>query len=178
MKDEVRKELEELKSPLAERKIGVPYSEPQSYFAVLPGNMEALRGKSEENSSLPAAVHPYAAPAGYFRQLPEQVLARVKPPGKNGMLITFGQLRMAAAAVVLLAVGAGAFVRMGENRVRVPDDAMLANVADKDIKAYLGYSRMPVADLSAARYVDNIDVKTEDIERYLDETGWDAEMSF
>jgi len=178
MNDEVKRELEELGSPLVGHKIGMPFGGQQDYFAYMPGELSAKIANDRTETSLPAGVNPYAVPAGYFEQLPGIVVAKAMQPARKGVLVTFRQLRVAAAAVVLLAVGLGTFVRQVQTGPDVSETAILANVADKDIKAYLGNAGAPLASVSAGRYIDKIDVKAEDIEKYLDETGWDAEMMF
>lgn len=178
MQEEVKKELEEMGSPLAGQKVGLPYGEPKDYFAGMPGRLAAMMAEEQVANSLPAAGNPYAIPGGYFEALPARVLAAAKQKEKSRGVVTFRQLRIAAAAVVLLAVGVGTFVGMIDNTAKATGGAILANVDDKDIKDYLGNAATPLADVTAAGYIDEIDVKTEDIEKYLDENGWDAEMTF
>lgn len=176
MKDEIKKELEDIGSPLAKGRVNLPYGVPAGYFSGLSQRMAGLAAL-EGAGSLPAPAHPYLAPAGYFDQLPHAILARAKKTGRGGSAITFRQVRMAAAAVLLLAVGLATFTAT-QTGIRQGGDGLLANVADKDIKAYLGAAAMQSHDLQAASYVDNISVRSEDIVKYLDETGWDTEVNF
>ncbi|MBX2907631.1 MAG: hypothetical protein KF744_16420 [Taibaiella sp.] len=178
MNEEVKKELEELKSPLAGSKIGMPFGGQQDYFAGMPEKIASIIAEEQTNAGLPMAVNPYVVPVGYFEELPARVLANAGRPARKGVTITFRQLRLAAAAVVLLVVGVGAFVRTTQMGTGISENAILANVADKDIRAYLGNAGAPLADASAGRYIDKIDVKAEDIEKYLDDNGWDTEMTF
>lgn len=178
MNEEVKKELEELKSPLAGSKIGMPYRVQQEYLDGLPDKLASLISEEQVETALPLAVNPYAVPDRYFDELPARVAAEVIKPASKGITITFPQLRLAAAAVVLLAVGLGALVRTTQLGPDTSEHAILANVADKDIKAYLSNVGAPLADVSAGRYIDRLDVKAEDIEKYLDDNGWDAEMTF
>lgn len=178
MQEEVKKELEEMGSSLAATRIGAPYRVPEGYFAGMPGRLTAIISADLEVNSLPAPCNPYSVPGGYFEQLPGRALAEAKQKERKGVMITFRQLRVAAVAVVLLAVGLGIFVRTGQTEKGLTENAILANVADKDIKAYLGNAGAPLAGASAGRYLDKIDIKAEDIEKYLDENGWETDMTF
>lgn len=178
MQEEVKKELEEMGSQLAGAGIGLPYGGQEDYFARMPGKIVALITAERREGLLPVTANPYAVPSGYFEQLPGKVATKAIGQVRKGVVVSFRQLRVAAAAVVLLAVGLGTFVRMGDGPVGGADSAILANVADKDIKAYLGNAGASLAGGSAGRYIDKIDIKAEDIEKYLDENGWETDMTF
>lgn len=175
-RQEINKELKELGSSLADEHVHMPFEVPQGYFAAAERTIVAKAMQEEAESSLPVATNPYAAPKGYFDSLPSRIEERLPQTKKRGILISFRQVRWAAAAVLLLMIGVG-----GYSVYRTPGAAntgswgMLASVADGDIQEYLGPNYLAEAQ-SNNTTVERMDVPTADIVDYLDETGWDNEI--
>jgi hypothetical protein len=76
---------------------------------------------------------------------------------------------MAAAAVVLLMAGIGAWMVLQQNTTT--PDRLLARVNEREIREYLAVpDAMPG---KAEAYVQRAKVDANEIESYLDETGWE-----
>lgn len=163
----IKEELEEMGSSLGGLQKGMPYEVPQGYF-------DSLQENSAGQFMLPGKAMPHEVPAGYFAQLPDTIARKAHDGQRRGIVISFRQLRWAAAAVVLIAVMAGGInlVQTSNNRER----GFLASVADRDIKDYLVNNYRPVPEpVKEDKYLDGLDISTNDIITYLDENGWGNE---
>lgn len=162
-------------SSLADAHVSIPFEVPQGYFATAERTIIGKALQEESELSLPVVTNPYAAPKGYFDSLPSRIEQRLPQTKKKGILISFRQVRWAAAAVLLVMIGVG-----GYSVYRTPGGTdsgswgMLASVADGDIQEYLGPNYLAEAQ-SSSTTVERMDVPTADIVDYLDETGWDNE---
>lgn len=175
MREEINKELRELGSSLADVRIPIPYQLPGGYFAAFEKNILACTINHQQETALPAIGNPYAAPVGYFESLPDRLQQRLPKTPKKGILITFRQVRWAAAAVLLVMIGVGGYnVYKTTGNSNANGFEILASVADGDIQEYLGPNYLAEAQ-SNSTTVEKMDVPTADIVDYLDETGWDNE---
>jgi len=164
MNDAVKTELEQMGSTLAGMSKGMPYAVPEGYFAAMEERMmNVIIEPALSETSLP-----YEVPAGYFDNLPEAMMAKATKAANGGSL-HFGRLRMAAAAVVLLMAGVGAWMVLGQNNST--PDRLLARVNERDIREYLAVP--DAVSGSAEAYVQQAKVEADDIVTYLDETGWE-----
>jgi hypothetical protein len=164
MKEAVKTELEQMGSTLAGMPKGMPHAVPEGYFAA----MEERVMNVAIEPALPETALPYAAPAVYFDTLPEAITAKAMKE-TNGGAVYFGRLRMAAAAVVLLMAGVGAWMVLQQNNTT--PDRLLARVNEREIREYLVVpDAMPG---NAEAYVQRAKVDANEIESYLDETGWE-----
>lgn len=166
MNEEIRTELEQLGSPLAARRVEVPYAVEEGYFSGLQARMEA-------DTTLPPITHPYTTPPHYFSSLPARVMERTRSDSARKVTITFRQLRVAAAAIVLLAVGMSIYTTTSIRDIP-SHNGMLASIGDAEIKAYLGYT----GETATQALVEHMDVGADEITEYLDETGWDTDAAF
>jgi hypothetical protein len=164
MKEAVKTELEQMGSTLMGMPKGMPHAVPEGYFAA----MEERVMNVAIEPALPESALPYAAPAGYFDTLTEAITAKAMKT-TNGGAVHFGRLRMAAAAVVLLMAGVGAWMVLQQNTTT--PDRLLARVNEREIRDYLVVpDAMPG---KAEAYVQRAKVDANEIESYLDETGWE-----
>lgn len=171
MKQEIKNELKELGSSLAEMQGSMPYSVPERYFAEFAANMNSLVSEGEKIviGGLPKKELPYTMPAGYFEQLPNRITEKVAGTKRKGVLISFTQLRWAAAAMVIIAVG----LSLVDLNTTTNNSGLLASVADKEISEYIAYSYLPVTDkVSNDIYLDKLELDANEIISYLDATGW------
>ena len=155
----------------------LPYSVPEGYFEALAQNIlmaSALSGLPKDA--------PYSIPAGYFQSLPAQMLqaakaaARVKEtrgiPLKRRTI--WRQARLAAAAILILAIGIGSYNVFYDTQEVSSTDKILASVPNNEIQDYLQpIYRMDMDRVASNNSVNNLDLDNKDIIQYLNETGWD-----
>lgn len=98
-----------------------PYTVPENYFQA---NIEALPAftSSKEESAVLSFIGkelPYQAPAGYFANLPDQILKRVNHRKAAVMPMKSSWMRLAAAAMIIgIAVISGiVFMNKGGNKI-------------------------------------------------------------
>ncbi len=178
MKEEIKYELSELGSSLAGQRVVMPYSAPDGYFDGLSGRLNScIADEFEQDNGLGLSKElPYRAPEGYFDALPGRILEKAGRSKQRGFAITFRQLRWAAAAVLVVAIGLGAVNLMQEGNATMTKDGLLANVGDKEIREYLvSIYHAPAKGATGSAYLEGIDVDTRDIVAYLDETGWNLD---
>jgi hypothetical protein len=173
MKQEMQDELNDMGSSLGGQRTGVPFSVPSDYFSTLSERVMMAAQQEHVGSVLPAPEHPYNVPSGYFEELPTRINNRVAEKRKMGLFVTFGTLRWAAAAVLLVMVSAAGYIMMNSGIATTYESGFLASVADDDIQNYLGYAYQ--ADAVKSLPDIKLDVAPSDIEEYLDETGWGSE---
>ena len=154
----------------------MPYSVPAKYVEELAEHIPAtarISGLTKEIA--------LTAPVGYFDALPAQMLHAAKNAGagkKKAVLIPlsrpgiYRQLRWAAAAVMLLSIGVGAYMTFFT--IPASPERILASVAGNDIQDYIEHTyRLDVKRIVNGNDINNIPVDNCDIIQYLDETGWD-----
>lgn len=163
-----------------------PFVIPENYFEELPDNIMAAITENSVVERMPKGL-PFQVPEGYFSTLPETLLAQAKATGATRMPIPVRprhkilrrSLQWAAAAIVVLGVGLGAY-RQFIYKPGSPD-ILLANVSKSDIQDYI----VQRSDVLLVSNVDNNrpltqvvsqlnDVGGDDIEGYLNETGWES----
>ncbi|HXS38126.1 MAG TPA: hypothetical protein VN721_15600 [Flavipsychrobacter sp.] len=175
----------------------VPYNTPDHYFNFLP--QQVLAAVINDESSLDASKSmPFNIPAGYFNILPAQVLQmakkadspveRKKKIAASKRIYIWSQIRLAAAAVLLLGIGFGslkyyiqptnpeaALSRVSTNAI---DDYVQQNIDDFDIDVIANNSDVTNLSQNAGTSNDKkIQIQTqqlndEDIVQYLNDTGW------
>lgn len=172
MNEEINNELSEMGSSLAGHRVAMPYTAPAAYFGHTADMAEGIMAAHAGEAVIPASVQPYSVPVGYFDALPGKVLQRASGNERRGGIFSFAQLRWAAAAVVLLMVGAGIWASLN-NEVPAPANILLADVADREIQEYLVLSGIGAeTEMRAAVTAQEVNVDPRDIITYLDETGW------
>lgn len=174
VKNDIYNELKELCSPLADAPKTMPYSLPQNYFGSLP-EIVLQRTASLDNGDVLAT--PYSVPDSYFESLPQQVLQQAKQ-GEQATLkkdksvnIWLKNIRWAAAAVFIIAVGLGSYniltpqtLTIRQQLNEIPESALVAYVQDNadDFETETIANNLNTIDR------DVEDVNIEDIEYYLD----------
>jgi hypothetical protein len=181
--NDILKELESMGSPLAQLSRQMPYALPSGYFDQLPDVILAQALEKDVISELPK-ITPYKAPEGYFDKLPQQVMNAIQAdeiPAKT-KTIPLGkspwyQVRLAAAAVLLLLIGAGVF---GVFRQDSSFDTKLAQLSEESVSEYIqqnidefdGQMIESNFGVRAAAATSPSQLTEEEITEYLDETGW------
>lgn len=174
MREEINTELRELGSSLADKHILTPFTVPQGYFAAAEQTIVNRALDDVPEIQLPAIGTPYDAPPQYFDNLPGRIQQRLPKTPKKGLLITFRQVRWAAAAMLFIMVGVGGynmFYNQASPRERYGYE-ILSSVPDGDIQDYLGDTYLAEAKDNT---IDKMDIPSSDIVDFLDETGWDNE---
>jgi len=155
----------------------MPYQLPAGYFDALQQQMLDIVKAENFNEAMPRQT-PFALPAGYFETFPAQVTALVKPkPAKRSIVfIPQSWIRYAAAAVLVVAIGLGAY--QYTNHVPGSPEKQLAKVPTTSVQQYL-HQNAPEAEIESNNIAgadNSIKIATQqldkkDIEQYLDETG-------
>jgi hypothetical protein len=179
--NDILKELERMGSPLAKISRQMPYILPSGYFDELPDILLAQVNEKDVVSDLPKLT-PFKAPDGYFDELPGQLLEAIKAERPKSKTIPLGrgpwyQVRLAAAAVLLILLGAGVF---GIFRQDTSFDAKLAGLSEETVSEYIqqnidefdGQMIESSFEVSAANVTSPAQLTEEEITEYLNETGW------
>jgi len=162
----------------------MPFAIPQAYFQTLPEQILNAAKASDALADLPRTM-PFAIPEGYFEALPEQILKTAKQTGieKKTRTISLGKmsktLRWAAAAVLLMGIGISSYKMLTPDTIS-PENA-LATVPNNVISDYVdqNFTDMDpdVRDVQVASNIKGLDkVNAEEIENYLNETGWEETL--
>lgn len=178
---DILSELRSMNSPLAGLSRDVPFEVPVGYFDNLPAVVLQMANKEvlPAGTTMPHIVHP-----DYFDTLPEQLLANIRQQEQNKKnekpvkrISLWKNVRWAAAAVLILAIGVGSY------RIFTPQipsvEQQLQSISDEAIIAYLEDNiyafetetiihYMNTADINAA----SMQINKNDIENYLQESGW------
>lgn len=146
--NDIQKELESINSKLGNISRKMPFDVPDNYFSNLPAQIMA--SVREKDITLPLSKeNPFAAPQGYFEQLPMQILSAVKEKQKTGakVIVLPKNIRIAAAAILLLLAGAGVFkVAMQQNSfehqsgLKTVQIAILTDIAENFPRKTIGYA--------------------------------------
>lgn len=186
----VTDELAALSPVLAALPRQSPYTVPEHYFADLAANVLVLIGPDP----LPAVLEtlrqtPYTVPPGYFDGLAAQVAAKLPQPKAKVVSFSGRFMRIAAAAVVVVA--AGIFFVVGNRKTidpaRQPQAWVaqkLKNVPKSDMEAFLKTVAAGADNKELARQGGKADVKqllrdvsTTDLDAFLSELPSDPELS-
>jgi hypothetical protein len=176
-KSEILKELEDMGSKLGNISKATPYDVPDSYFDKLSEQITASLKVQDVASNLPKSL-PFEVPANYFEHLPGQMLiaAKGKEKPKSSIITLNGRgwrnIRLAAAAALLLLAGSGIFkVAMQQNSfeqkiAKVPDEAIQEYVLQHSTELKAGNTVIASNTTLPGQLTD------EEITQYLNETGW------
>jgi|GEM_PF-875336 len=178
MDNEVNNELRGMGSYLHEHRNN-PFQVPEGYFDSFSdriANAAAQQNDEVAVAGLPRIDIPWQVPSGYFDSFPERVKAQVLLQKKKGILISFTSLRWAAAAMLVVMIGAAASYRIFDAQIKpaASGSGWLASVKDEDIVEYLGYAANTNGSVQGNLGV--LDVGNDDIVSFLDETGWDETL--
>jgi len=160
----------------------VPYEVPTGYFEGLVNSVMA----EVQEPSLPMVKETiFAVPAGYFENLPAQVIARAKQEEKTPhapKIIAFPvwkTVTRAAAAILVIGIGFGS-LRYLNSDTQISTEAQLAALPQDSINDYVQLHIDEYDADAIAGTLEQADVatltnklSTEEIENYLNETGWD-----
>ncbi len=167
-----------MRSGLSSLSKSMPFSMPDGYFGSLAsdiGSLVALESR-QQFDDLPSPTTMLQVPDGYFDQLPNRVMQNVEGKKKQGLVLSFHWIRLAAAAVVIIAVGLGLY-RVSNSDSSDMEQNVIASVDSQDISAYLQYASAPYKyNNGNENILDDVDLQSGDIVSYLDETGWEADF--
>ncbi|RYD55620.1 MAG: hypothetical protein EOP56_14980 [Sphingobacteriales bacterium] len=166
-----------------------PFDVPQGYFQMLPEQLLNAAKASDALADMPKAM-PFATPAGYFEGLPQQLRQAAKQADeitverktKTILLGKVGKtLRWAAAAVLLLGISVGSYKMLTPAVDTVSTETALASVPNNVLNDYVdqNFTDMDpeVRDMQAVANINGLDkVNAEEIEYYLNETGWEETL--
>lgn len=160
----------------------MPYEVPAGYFEGLAKNvmMQVLE------PSLPLTKETaYEVPAGYFENLPAQILAKAKQEEtakKGTKIIAFPiwkTVTRAVAAILVIGIGFGSLRYLNADSP-LNAEAQLAALPKDSINEYVQLHIDEYEADAIASTLEQADVttltnklSTEEIENYLNETGWD-----
>ena len=170
----------------------MPFEVPEGYFSSLPVLTTRLAMDDQTDlhqlnqDSLLAGlknIPVYQAPEGYFNELADTILEKVKQqdreqqnaPGKQqapARVVSFGRRRnwwkYAAAAVVTGLILTGGWLKLHNSPLTAPADITksLSNVSDQEIESYLDNQNLPLAD-DLANSTASVDITESDIKSLL-----------
>lgn len=147
----------------------MPFDVPQNYFGQLPQSiMTQIAGQTKAT--------PLEVPENYFTSFPARALqaAKAVETHENRIIpaswFVFKHIRLAAAAVLLICIGLGAYTTVFNTDYRSSHEILLSSVAKTEIEAYLDASEKgEPEDIGVA----NLPFDRKDIVVYLNETGWE-----
>jgi len=175
----------------------VPYSTPDHYFHFLPEQILVAVINEESALDVPKTM-PFNIPVSYFDTLPAQVLQmakkaespieRKKKIAASKRIYIWSQIRLAAAAILLLGIGFGSFKyyiqsanpetalsRVSESAI---DDYVQQNIDDFDIDVIANNSDVNSLSQNLSSGNDKKvqsqtqQLNDDDIIQYLNDTGW------
>ncbi|MBL7681951.1 MAG: hypothetical protein JNK00_01225 [Flavipsychrobacter sp.] len=168
--------------PLLQLPKTMPFEVPDGYFDSLTG--EVLAKVNEPSLPFTKAM-PHTVPEDYFALFPDAVLMSIKKEnaGKNETkVIAFSvwkTVRWAAAAIVLLGIGIGAYSYLNTGKP-IDTQAQLAMIPGDSISEYVqmhidDYELETIASSLEPKDLETLTEKLseEEIENYLNETGWE-----
>lgn len=178
---DILSELQAMNSPLAGFSRDMPFEVSAGYFDSLPEQMLQMANKEilPAGTAMPHIVHP-----DYFDTLPEQLLVTIRQQEQTPKteipvrrISLWRNVRWAAAAVLILSIGIGSYrvfspqqVSVEEQLQSISDEAIMSYVEDNiyafETETIINY--INTADINAA----SMQINKNDIEYYLQETGW------
>lgn len=172
--NDISKELKELNSSLEHMPKNMPYSVPPGYFT---GIAEDVMTHVSDNILTAKPNTPYSTPDNYFDNLPGELLAKLtkeadaKPQKSRNIL--FKNIRWAAAAVFVIAVGLGSYRIMTPQTLSIQQQ--LDEVPEQVLASYVEYNLDEFETEIIANNINTFtpdadDLNKEDIEYYLE--GW------
>lgn len=202
-RDEIRDELKELGSSLAKGSVVMPFEIPAGYFESFPADVLIIVAE-EPGLSLDIKQIPFEVPEQYFAQLPDAVITSVlwgsKPeipagyfeglPGKilaaakasdrpatqvTMPSIAWKNLRWAAAALLVIGLGVGAYVKFQPGKT-YDLNTQLAKVSTEELNDYVQthIEDFDTEQLASAVGDENIfsGLGHDEMIEYLNENGW------
>ena len=178
---DILSELRSMNSPLAGFSRNMPFEVPEGYFNNLPAQVLLMTNKEvlPAGATMPHIVHP-----DYFDTLPEQLLATIRQQEQNKKpekpfrrISLLKNVRWAAAAILILAIGMGSYRVFGPQPASV--EQQLQSISDEAIMSYVEDNIYAFETETIINYVNTADlnaasmqINKNDIENYLEETGW------
>jgi len=176
-------------SPLAGMSQDIPYAVPNGYFAQFDADILATIKEINKEEAVyeDGKAMPYGdIPAGYFENLPEVMLGLAKAgdvqkprvitiaPKLKRRAIAMQSIRWAAAAMLFIATGLGAYKLVNRNK-ESGTDKLLSSVPSNELQDYLQNNyRLDIDRVVNNNSLMDMPLDNKDIIKYLDETGWDV----
>lgn len=161
---------------------GMPYEVPAGYFE---GLTNSVLAQVDEPALLLPKVVAYEVPAGYFENLPAQVIAKAKQEeaslkaSKTIAFLVWKTVTRAAAAILVIGIGFGSLRYLNTDKPMTAE-GQLAALPKDSINEYVQLHIDEYEADAIASTLEQADVTTltnklsaEEIENYLNETGWD-----
>lgn len=176
---DILKELEGMNSTLSAKDRDMPFEVPQGYFDSLP---EQVLRRASEQVSLPGTAMPHIVHESYFDNLPGQLLEIIKKQDAKPAPVTkrislWKNVRWAAAAILILAIGIGSYKVFNPQPASI--EQQLQTISDEAIMSYVEDNIYAFETETIINYVNTADINAaslplnkNDIEYYLQETGW------
>ena len=173
---------EQAAEPVLHLPKAMPYEVPAGYFE---GLAKSVMMQVEEPSLPLTKEMAYEVPAGYFENLPAQVIAKAKQeeaPQKAPKTIAFPvwkTVTRAAAAILVIGIGFGSLRYLNTDKPMTAE-GQLAALPKDSINEYVQLHIDEYEADAITGTLEQADVTTltnklsaEEIENYLNETGWD-----
>lgn len=173
---------EQAAEPILNLPKAMPYEVPVGYFE---GLTKSVMLQVQEPSLPLTKEMAYEVPAGYFENLPAQVIAKAKQeeaPQKAPKIIAFPvwkTVTRAAAAILVIGIGFGSLRYLNTDKPMTAE-GQLAALPKDSINEYVQLHIDEYEADAIAGTLEQADVTTltnklsaEEIENYLNETGWD-----
>lgn len=173
---------EQAAEPVLNLPKAIPYEVPVGYFE---GLAKSVMMQVQEPSLPLTKEMSYEVPAGYFENLPAQVIAKAKQkeaPQKASKTIAFPvwkTVTRAAAAILVIGIGFGSLRYLNADKPMTAE-GQLAALPKDSINEYVQLHIDEYEADAIAGTLEQADVTTltnklsaEEIENYLNETGWD-----
>lgn len=173
-KNGITEELASMGSPLAHMPRTMPYSVPEGYFNDFHISVAHLVA---EGKAIPNGGDVFSIPEGYFDLLPVQLIQKIRAEEKQKrrrvieLSAIWQQVRLAAAAVLLLTVGIGTY-KFYVDRLPYNTERALSNVPKSSIHDYV---QQNIDDFDTEMILDNMssgngdELSRKEINDYLNE---------
>lgn len=171
--NDIREELRDMNSPLADMRRNMPYAVPQGYFVQLPEHALATVAAGDNELTIKHDA-PYRVPDGYFEQLPATLLALVKKEeeSERKKSIYVPRLQWLNAAMLAVIISFGGYIMFSANNNN--PEQMLSSIPRAELKSYVQTRyAMDVNEVLREGNINDLNIESKDIVAYLDETGWE-----
>ncbi|HEY9176209.1 MAG TPA: hypothetical protein VIN07_00900, partial [Flavipsychrobacter sp.] len=158
---DILRELEAINSPLAGVSRDMPFDVPQGYFDNLPVQ---VWHQANEEVLLPGTTMPHIVHPEYFDTLPEQLLESIKkqeqkqPATRTNSISLWKNIRWAAAAMLILAIGFGTYRVFNPQPVSV--EQQLQAISDEAIMSYVEDNIYAFETETIVNYMNTADINS------------------
>ena len=167
----IKDELKELNSLLADMPRSMPYAVPQGYFNQLPEHAAAKVMAGDRELTIKHDA-PYEVPAGYFEQLPSKIMAKVTTEETGNRRVFVPRAQWLTAAMLAMIISIGGFITFSTHK-EAPEQ-MLSSVPQAELQSYVQTRyALDVNEVLKEGNINDLNIDNKDIIAYLNETGWE-----